>query len=159
MSGAYVVWLKLTASTPPSTPPTTDQTSASHETINPNPTPAPVETPAPAPLPKPTPTPTPTPTPVSLYKNGTYTGSAAHNIYGIVQVKAIIKGGKLSDVQFVQFPNDREHSLELSQMALPILKQEAISVQSAEVDIVSGATETSHSFMESLTAALKTAHT
>ena len=88
------------------------------------------------------------------YKSGTYTGNVADAYYGSVQVKTVISGGKISDVQFLQYPSDRQHSLELSNYAMPILTQEAIQVQNSNVDIVSGATETSLAFRDSLASAL-----
>src|SRR5579862_5610814 len=39
------------------------------------------------------------------YKDGSYTGTAIDNGYGIVQVEAVISGGKLSDVKFLQMPS------------------------------------------------------
>jgi uncharacterized protein with FMN-binding domain len=91
------------------------------------------------------------------FKNGTYTGSQADASYGIVQVKAVITNGKLSDVKFLSYPNDRPHSVEVSDFAMPILRQEAIKIQSANVDVVSGASYTSAAFVESLDFALKQA--
>src|SRR5581483_7148043 len=44
------------------------------------------------------------------YKDGQFTGSAADAFYGLVQVQAVISGGKLTDVKFLQTPNDRETS-------------------------------------------------
>lgn len=89
--------------------------------------------------------------------DGAYTGAATGSIYGIIQVAAVIRAGKLSDVQFLQFPSDRAHSIEVSNYSLPILRSEAIAAQSAEVDIVSGATQTSEAFRESLVSALRKA--
>ena len=40
---------------------------------------------------------------------------------------------------------------------MPNLKQEAITAQNAQVDIVSGATDTSNAFMQSLSSALSQA--
>jgi uncharacterized protein with FMN-binding domain len=98
-------------------------------------------------------TPAPTKT-VGLYKDGSYTGSVADAFYGNIQVKAIIQNGKISDVQFLQYPNDRDRSIRINTMAMPILKSEAISVQNQNVDVVSGATDSSQAFMESLGSAL-----
>ena len=89
-----------------------------------------------------------------MYKDGTYTGSAADAFYGTIQVKAVIQNGKLADVQFLQYPNDQPESQQVSQQSMPILKQEAITAQKAQVDTVSGATQTSQAFKESLAAAL-----
>lgn len=91
------------------------------------------------------------------YKDGQYTGSTADAFYGYIQVKAIIRGGKITDVQFLQYPNDRQNSVEINSQAMPFLKQEAIVAQSAHVDIISGATDTSNAYIESLTNALNQA--
>lgn len=97
----------------------------------------------------------PTVQPISgQYKNGEYIGDATDAYYGNVQVKAVINDGKISDVQFLQFPSDRRTSIEINTQAMPFLKQEAIQAQNANVDIVSGATATSRAFMESLHSAL-----
>jgi uncharacterized protein with FMN-binding domain len=92
------------------------------------------------------------------YKDGSYTGTAADASYGMIQVKAIISGGKLTDVQFLQYPNDRNQSIMINNAAMPLLKQEAIQAQSATVDIVSHATDSSMAFQQSLASALSQAH-
>lgn len=99
-------------------------------------------------------TPTPTPTSTGMYKDGTYDGTIANAFYGNIQVAAVIQGGKLTDVQFLSYPNDNGHSMEVSSFALPALKQEAIQSQSANVNIVSGATQDSGAFQQSLASAL-----
>jgi uncharacterized protein with FMN-binding domain len=88
------------------------------------------------------------------YANGTYTGSAANAYYGNIQVKATISGGKLTDVTFLQYPQDRSTSRYINQQAMPVLRAEAIQAQSAKVDGVSGASDTSAAFKESLASAL-----
>jgi uncharacterized protein with FMN-binding domain len=88
------------------------------------------------------------------YKNGTYTGSAANAYYGTLQVKAVIQNGKITDVQFLQSPHDQQESIEVNQDAMPKLKQEAIQSQSSNVDIITGATQSSQAFKESLASAL-----
>ncbi len=98
--------------------------------------------------------PTATPTSSGQYKDGSYTGSVADAHWGNIQVKAIIQGGKITDVQFLQFPNERNRSIEINNYADPQLTQEAIQVQSAQVDVVSGATDSSEAFIQSLSDAL-----
>jgi uncharacterized protein with FMN-binding domain len=88
------------------------------------------------------------------YRDGQYTGQTADAYYGTIQVKAVIQNGKLSDVQFLNYPQDRNRSIRINQAAMPILKQEAIQAQSAQVQIVSGATDTSQAFQQSLDSAL-----
>lgn len=86
--------------------------------------------------------------------NGMYTGSVADALYGPLQVKAVIRNGKIVDVQFLQYPNDRGNSVEINTYAMPLLKQEAIQTQSANVDVISGATDSSYAFRQSLQTAL-----
>jgi uncharacterized protein with FMN-binding domain len=60
----------------------------------------------------------------------------------------------ITDVSWPVYPNDPGHTTEVSASSLPALKQEAIAAQSANVDIVSGATQTAEAFQQSLAAAL-----
>lgn len=123
---------------------------------NPQPNPTPTE-PPPSGTPAPTPAPAPKPKPIGQYKDGSYTGSVADAYYGYVQVRAVISGGKITDVQFLDYPQDRNTSRYINSQAMPYLTQEAIQVQNANVDTVSGATETSRAFRESLASALSKA--
>ncbi len=91
------------------------------------------------------------------YKDGTYTGDVTDAFYGNVQVQTTVSGGKIIDVAFLQYPNDRSTSVAINSQAMPYLKQEAIQAQSAQVDIVSGATQTSNAFIQSLGSALSKA--
>ena len=102
-------------------------------------------------------TPNATKTPVSLYRDGSYTGSVDDAQWGVVQVKAVIKNGRITDVQFLQYPNDRSRSIYINSIADPQLTSEAIQAQSANVDIVTGATDSSDAFIQSLTDALSLA--
>jgi uncharacterized protein with FMN-binding domain len=100
---------------------------------------------------------TPAATGSVTYKDGQYTGNPADAYYGNIQVQATISGGKITDVVFLQHPSDRRDSVEINNQAMPILKQEAIQAQTAQVNTVSGATDTSQAFIQSLTSALKSA--
>jgi uncharacterized protein with FMN-binding domain len=99
----------------------------------------------------------PTATSGPVYKNGTYVGNVADAQWGYVQVKAVIQGGKIANVQWVQYPSDRQRSVEINSYADPQLTTEAIQAQNAQVDIVTGATDSSIAFMESLGNALSQA--
>jgi uncharacterized protein with FMN-binding domain len=92
-----------------------------------------------------------------LYKDGTYKGPEIDAYYGLVQVQATIQSGKIANVQFLEFPSDRRTSVEINNIAVPYLQQEALQAQSASVDIISGATLTSEAFMMSLQNALNSA--
>jgi uncharacterized protein with FMN-binding domain len=91
--------------------------------------------------------------------DGTYTGPAVDAYYGMVQVQALVQGGKLSSIKVLQYPNDRRTSVAINRQALPMLRDEVIAAQSANVDIISGATLTSEAFINSLSRALKQATT
>jgi uncharacterized protein with FMN-binding domain len=133
--GGYALW----ASTRTAAPTTADQTptggqvggtSAPSETTNPNAT-------------------------AGQYKDGVYTGAIGSAApYGTVQVKATISGGKLTSISLVQKPQGPGETNEIAARAFPILVQEAIAVQSANVHIVSGATQDSEGFQQSLSSAL-----
>ena len=88
------------------------------------------------------------------YKDGTYTGQAEDTPYGNVQIAVVVSGGKITDVKFLQMPNDQENSRVVTGFAEPQLKQNAISAQSANIDFVTGATDTSIGFRSSLQSAL-----
>jgi len=91
------------------------------------------------------------------YKDGSYTGSQADAQWGFVQVKAVISQGKITDVQFLDYPSDRSRSRYINNIADPELTNEAIQAQSAQVDVITGATDSSEAFMQSLADALSQA--
>jgi uncharacterized protein with FMN-binding domain len=91
------------------------------------------------------------------YRDGTYTGVSADANWGNVEVQAIIQNGQIADVQFLDFPDHRSRSRSINAQAMPLLTQEAIQSQQADVDFVTGATDTSAAFVESLTSALRQA--
>ena len=89
-----------------------------------------------------------------IYNNGTYTGSVADAYYGNVQVEVVITNNRISDVKFLDYPQDRSTSRRINSVAMPRLTQETIQAQSANVNGVSGASDTSAAFKQSLTSAL-----
>ena len=70
----------------------------------------------------------------------------------------IISNGRITDVQPLQMPQDRAQSAYISQVAGPMLHDEVIQAQSAQIDIISGATYTSESYAQSVESALQQAH-
>lgn len=90
--------------------------------------------------------------------DGTYTGTTIRTVYGDVQVKVTVSGHKITDVQPLTLPSDRARSAYISQVAGPMLRTEAITAQSSNIDIISGATYTSIAYQRSLDSALKQAH-
>lgn len=98
--------------------------------------------------------PTATPKPTSPFRDGTYNGSVADAFYGNIQVQVTVAGGRITNIQFLQYPNDRGESIAINQQADPMLAQEATQAQSANVDVVSGATQSSQAFVQSMQSAL-----
>lgn len=107
------------------------------------------------PLPRPTATPTSAPAQTAgLYKDGEYVGNSTNAYWGNVQVKAVVQSGKLTDVQILDYPHDRNTSQRINSRAIPYLQSEAIQAQSAQVDMIGGATLTSRAYISSLQSAL-----
>jgi uncharacterized protein with FMN-binding domain len=120
-----------------------------------SPTPAPDATPSATPSPS---GPTATPTPRPSAADGRFTGQLVQTRYGDVQVRITVAGGRVTDVQAVTLPNDRARSAEISQVAGPMLRNEAIQARNAQIDIISGATFTSEAYAQSLQDALQQDH-
>jgi uncharacterized protein with FMN-binding domain len=91
-------------------------------------------------------------------KSGTFPGQAVDTRYGPVQVGVTVSGGRISGVDFLAMPNDRPRSQFITQQAEPLLRQEVLQAQSANIDLLSGATYTSEGFAQSLQSALSQAH-
>lgn len=92
------------------------------------------------------------PTPASSVQ--TKTGQTVDTAYGPVQVQAVLTNGKLTDIRVLQIPQETPRDREIADFAAPELRQEALSAQSANIDIVSGATYTSTGYIQSLQSAL-----
>ncbi len=88
------------------------------------------------------------------YKDGTYTGDSEYTPYGSVQISVVISGGKITDVNFLQMPNDQRDSEQRTVYSEPLLKQTTLAKQSADIDFVTGATSTSEGYQQSLQSAL-----
>jgi uncharacterized protein with FMN-binding domain len=73
----------------------------------------------------------------STYKDGTYSGAAEDTAYGTVQM-----------------PGPEDHSKEVTAFSKDPLKQSTLQKQSASIDFVSGATQTSEGYQQSLQSAL-----
>jgi uncharacterized protein with FMN-binding domain len=93
----------------------------------------------------------------SGYADGIYGGPAVDAYYGLVQVQAVVQGGRIVGIKVLQYPSDRQTSVAINRQALPMLRDEVVRAQSANVDIISGATLTSEAFIRSLDGALKKA--
>ena len=127
-------------------------------------TPSPSDSSAPTASPSTSPSSSPSPSASSSATSGTsavpktYTGSTASTRWGDVQVTITVTNGKITDVQVPVYPSGNGRDAEINAYALPILKQETLQAQSANIDAVSGATVTSDGYLQSLQAALDAAH-
>ena len=98
--------------------------------------------------------PAPSGTSSSSSSSSTYTGSVAQTRWGPVQVEITVQSGKITDVSVLQQPNGNGKDAEINDYALPILVQDTLDQQSAQIDMISGATVTSDGYVSSLQSAL-----
>lgn len=61
---------------------------------------------------------------------------------------------RMTAVSVPTYPDHTDRSVFINQNALPILKSEALKAQSTNINLVSGATDTSYGFAQSLQAAI-----
>ena len=93
---------------------------------------------------------------VTTSPDGTVTvrGPVERTLFSDVEVEVVARNGRVVDVRAVLLPDVDEHTRQLSAMAAPILRREAIAADGATIDAVSGATYTSGAYMASLQGAL-----
>ena len=84
--------------------------------------------------------------------NGTFTGPSVNVNYGNVQVRIIVVNGRITDAIAVKAPSGRNDRY--TNMAVPILKQQTLAAQSANIKGASGASYTSYGWFKSLQGAL-----
>jgi uncharacterized protein with FMN-binding domain len=84
----------------------------------------------------------------------TVDGDSVNTRWGPVQVRITVTGSKITDVLALRSPDANRRDLEISAVALPVLRQETLSAQSAKIDAVSGATYTSDGYTRSLQSAI-----
>jgi len=74
--------------------------------------------------------------------------------YGVLAVKVTERGGHITDVSVATLQTAEQYSQSLAQQVIPILRNEALSAQSAHINGISGATYTSEAYAYSLQSAL-----
>jgi uncharacterized protein with FMN-binding domain len=84
----------------------------------------------------------------------TVTGPSVDTRWGPVQVQITVDGGTVTDVAVVHYPTGNGRDRQINARALPVLVSETLDAQSADIDMVSGATVTSEGYLESLQGAL-----
>ena len=91
----------------------------------------------------------------ALSRSSSATGSAVNYSYGVMAVKVTVSGSKILNVGIASIDdggNPRSESID--QQAIPILEQEVMQAQNANIQGVSGASYTSAGFTQSLQSAL-----
>jgi len=84
-------------------------------------------------------------------------GKAFDTPYGPTQVRVILTAGRITDIEPITLPNATKRSKTISSSAEYWLRKRAIAAQSADFEIISGATYTSRTYIESLESALHAA--
>ena len=88
----------------------------------------------------------------------TYAGDAVMTRYGNVQVQITVKDGKITAADVLQVPDNDRRDQMINSAAVPVYNQEAVSAQSAQIDVVSGATYTWDGYTQSLQSAIDQAN-
>ena len=92
----------------------------------------------------------------STTKSVTYKGPAVDMRWGTVQVSIVVKNRAIANVKSsVSIHTDRSQFI--NNQALPMLKQEVLQAQNANINVVSGATDTSGAYISSLQSAVNKA--
>jgi len=89
--------------------------------------------------------------------SGTFDGNTAQTRWGPVQVRLVVKDGKIIAASALQSPSGDSRSRSISAQAIPYLVQETLAAQSAQISGVGGASYTSNGWYTSLQSALKKA--
>lgn len=93
----------------------------------------------------------------SVLADGVFVGDAETNQWGTVQVQIVVSGGVITDVQVLSAPDSDRRSVNINERALDDLAHEVIATQNADLDAVSGATQTWQSYTVSLQSAIDAA--
>ena len=87
----------------------------------------------------------------------TATGAAVNYSWGVLSVKVTVSGKKITSVAIASLDDGgNPRSQMIDQQSIPLLEQEALQAQSANIQGVSGASYTSQGFEQSLQSALQT---
>ena len=88
----------------------------------------------------------------------TVTGTVADTSYGPMQVQIVLTGQRITKVNVLQQTDSGQESSQIDSFSIPKLTSETLTVQSARIDTVSGATATSQGYIQSLQSALDQAN-
>jgi uncharacterized protein with FMN-binding domain len=85
-------------------------------------------------------------------------GTTVQYGYGELAVKVTAHGNRITNVALTTLQTAEPYSQQLAGQAIPTLRSEVLSVQTASINAVSGATYTSEAYARSLQAALDKLH-
>lgn len=94
------------------------------------------------------------PTTVAVPVMQAYNGNVIDTRYGPVQVQVQFTNGTISEVAVIAYPDGDSESVRINARALPTLRTEVLTAQSAQIDTVSGATYTTNAYKKSLQSAI-----
>jgi hypothetical protein len=106
--------------------------------------------------PSPSPSPSPSPTP-SGPDSRTAVGAVRQTPFSVIQVQATLTDGRLTDVRTIELTGSDPKTQAINRRAEPLLRAAALKAHSADIDVVTGATYTSRSWIDSLEAAIEEA--
>lgn len=105
---------------------------------------------------KPSPSPAAGGTKTSSKISGTFRGPSVSDPFGAVQTTLTVAHGKITNVS-ITAPMANSVSANINSQAVPYLRSETLTAQSANVNSISGATLTSQAYVQSLQGAMKSA--
>src|ERR1017187_3518812 len=101
-----------------------------------------------------------------LTTTGGWTPTAASSVtgvseqygYGELTASVTVSGGRITDVKVPVIRTAEQYSQQLASQVIPMLRNEVLAAQSANINAVSGATYTSQAYALSVQAALDKVH-
>lgn len=96
--------------------------------------------------------------PSSTSGSSTVEGDAVMTRFGNVQVKITVADGRITASEVLQVPWEDRHDQMINSRAVPVYNEEAVQAQSADIDVVSGATVTWEGYTRSLQSAIDRAN-
>jgi uncharacterized protein with FMN-binding domain len=88
----------------------------------------------------------------------TVAGDAVMTRFGAVQVQITVANGKITAADVLQVPSEDRHDQMINSRAVPVYNSETVQSQSADIDVLSGATVTWEGYTQSLQSAIDQAH-
>ncbi len=88
----------------------------------------------------------------------TFAGDAVLTRFGNVQVQITVQSGRITAAEVLQVPWNDRHDQMINSAAVPVYNEETVTAQSAQIDVVSGATYTWEGYTQSLQSAIDQAN-